>query len=86
VYRHVRLLVRDGAAVVETETGFGRETRIHDRPDDLAERFEADGINAVLAAAGTDPERIRRETATAMRNGESATVLELDQDRAAWGW
>ena len=86
VYRHVRLLARDGAAVVETESGLGREARIYDRPDDLAERFEGDGINAVLAAAGTDPERIRRETATAMRNGESATVLELDQDRAAWGW
>ena len=86
VYRHVRLLARDGAAVVETESGLGREARIYDRPDDLAERFEGDGINAVLAAAGTDPERIRRETATATRNGESATVLELDQDRAAWGW
>ena len=86
VYRHVRLLARDGAAVVETESGLGREARIYDRPDDLAERFEGDGINAVLAAAGTDPERIRRETATAMRNGESATVLELDQDRAEWGW
>ena len=86
VYRHVRLLARDGAAVVETESGLGREARIYDRPDDLAERFEGDGINAVLAAAGTDPERIRRETATAMRNGESATVLELDQDWAAWGW
>ena len=83
VYRHVRLLARDGAAVVETESGLGREARIYDRPDDLAERFEGDGINAVLAAAGTDPERIRRETATAMRNGESATVLELDQDWAA---
>ncbi len=86
VYRHVRLLARDGAAVVETESGLGREARIYDRPDDLAERFEGDGINAVLAAAGTDPERIRRETETAMRNGESATVLELDQDWAAWGW
>lgn len=86
VYRHVRLLARDGAAVVETESGLGREARIYDRPDDLAERFEGDGINAVLAAAGTDPERIRRETATAMRNGESATVLKLDQDWAAWGW
>ena len=86
VYRHVRLLARAGAAVVETESGLGREARIYDRPDDLAERFEGDGINAVLAAAGTDPERIRRETATAMRNGESATVLELDQDWAAWGW
>ena len=86
VYRHVRLLAHDGAAVVETETGLGRETRIYDRPDDLAERFEADGINAVLAAAETDPERIHHETAMAMRNGESATVLELDQDRAASGW
>ena len=86
VYRQVRLLVHDGAAVVETETGLGRETRTGARPDHLAERFEADGINAVLAAAGTDPERVRREMAAAMRNGESATVLELDHDRAAWGW
>ena len=86
VYRHVRLLAHDGAAVVETETGLGRETRTYDRPDDLAEQFEGDGVNAVLAAAGTDPERIRREIATAMRNGESAAVLELDQDRRAWGW
>ena len=86
VYRNVRLLAHDGAAVVETENGLGRETRTYGRPDDLAEQFEGDGINAVLAAAGTDPERIRRETATAMRNGESGTVLELDQDRAAWRW
>ena len=86
VYRNVRLLAHDGAAVVETENRLGRETRTYGRPDDLAERFEGDGINAVLAAAGTDPERIRRETATAMRNGESVTVLELDQDRAAWRW
>ena len=86
VYRQVRLFVHDGAAVVETKTGLGRETRTCARPDHLAERFEADGINAVLAAAGTDPERIRREMAAAMRNGESATVLELDHDRAAWGW
>ena len=86
VYRHVRLLAHDGAAVVETETGLGRETRTYDRPDDLAEQFEGDGVYAVLAAAGTDPERIRREIATAMRNGESAAVLELDQDRRAWGW
>ena len=86
VYRHLRLLARDGAAVVETENGFGRETRSCVRPDDLAERFEEDGINAVLTAAGADAERIRRETAAAMRNGGSATVLEIDQDRAAWGW
>lgn len=86
VYRRVRLRARGGAAVVETETGLGRETRIHDRPDDLDERFEADGINAVLAAAGIDPERVRREAAEAMRSGETADVLELDQDRAAWGW
>ena len=84
VYRHVRLLARDGAAVVETENGFGRGTRTHDGLGDLAERFEEDGINALLAAAGADAERIRRETAAAMRSGESATVLELDQDRAAW--
>lgn len=86
VYRHVRLLADDGAAIVETETRLGRETRTYDRPDDLAERFEGDGVNALLAAAGTDPERIRRETATAMRTGKSATVFELDQDQAAWGW
>ena len=86
VYRRVWLRARGGAAVVETETGLGRETRIYDRPDDLEERFEADGINAVLAAAGIDPERVRREAAAAMRSGESADVLELDQDRAAWGW
>jgi hypothetical protein len=86
VYRYVRLLAHDGVAVVETENRFGRETRNYDSPDELAERFEEDGNNAVLAAAGTDPERIRRETAVAMRNGESATILELDQDRAAWGW
>ena len=86
VYRHVRLRAHGGAAVVETETRLGRETRTCDRPDDLEERFEEDGINAVLAAAGTDPERVRRQTAAAMRNGESAEVLELDQDPAAWGW
>lgn len=86
VYRRVRLRARGGVAVVETETGLGRETRTYDQPDDLEERFEADGINAVLAAAGIDPERVRREAAAAMRNGESADVLELDQDRAAWGW
>ena len=86
VYRHVRLLVHGGAAVVETETRLGRETRNYDRPDDLAERFEGDGIHALLAAAGIDPERIRRQAAAAMRSGESATILELEQDRAAWGW
>ena len=43
-------------------------------------------INAVLAAAGTDPERIRRETAAAMRKRENRTILELGQDRAGWGW
>lgn len=86
VYRYVRLLAHDGVAVVETENRFGRETRTCDSPDDLAERFEEDGINAVLAAAGTDPERIRRETAVAMLNRENGTILELDQDRAAWGW
>ena len=71
VYRRLRLLAHDGAAVVETENRFGGETRTYGRPHDLAERFEEDGINATLAAAGTDPERIRDETATAMRNGES---------------
>ena len=86
VYRHVRLLARGGTAVVETETRFGRETWNYDRPDDLAQRFEGDGIHALLAAAGIDPERIRRQTAAAMRSGESATVLELEPDRAAWGW
>ena len=86
VYRHVRLLVHDGAAVVETETRVGRETRTCDRPDDLAEQFEGDGVNAVLVAAGIDPERIRRQTAAAMRSGQSAAVVELEQDRAAWGW
>lgn len=86
VYRRVRLRAHGGAAVVETETRLGRETRTCDRPDDLEERFEEDGINAVLAAAGTDPERIRRQAAAAMRNGESAEILELDQDPAAWGW
>lgn len=85
VYRHVRLLARDGAAVVETENGFGRETRRYDSADDLAERFEGDGINAVLAAAGTDPGRIRRETAAAMRKRENGTILELGQDRDARG-
>ena len=86
VYRRIRLLADDGAAVVETENRFGRETRTCVRPDDLEERFEEDGINAALAAAGTDPERIRGETAAAMKSGESTTVLELEQDRAAWGW
>ena len=86
VYRRLRLLAHDGAAVVETENRFGGETRTYGRPHDLAERFEEDGINATLAAAGTDPERIRDETATAMRNGESGPILELDEDRAAWGW
>ena len=86
VYRHVRLLAHDGAAVVETENRFGRETRTYDSADDLAERFEGDGINAVLAAAGTDPERIRRETAAAVRKRENGTFLELGRDRAAWGW
>ena len=86
VYRHVRLLVRGGAAVVETATRLGRETRTCDRPDDLAEQFEGDGVNAVLAAAGIDPERIRRQAEAAMRSGESVAVVELEQDRAAWGW
>ena len=86
VYRRVRLLARNGTAVVETENGLGRETRTYDRPGDLAERFEEDGINALLSAAGADAERIRRETAAAMRRGGSTTILELDQDRAAWGW
>ena len=85
VYRHVRLLARGGTAVVETETRRGRETRTCDRPDDLAERFEGDGVHALLAAAGIDPERIRRQVTAAMRSGESATVLELEPDRAAWG-
>lgn len=85
VYRRVRLLAHDGAAVVETENRFGRETRTYDIAGDLADRFEADGINAVFAAVGTDPERIRRETAAAMRKRENGTVLELDQDRAEWG-
>ena len=86
VYRYVRLLAHDGVAVLETENRFGCETRTCDSPDYLVECFEEDGINAVLAAAGTDPERIRRETAVAMLDRESAPILELDQDRVAWGW
>lgn len=85
VYQHVRLHVRDGAAVVETEAQIACETRTCDRPDDLTNQFEQDRINALLAAAGTDPERIRDETATAMRTGANTLILELDQDRATWG-
>lgn len=84
VYRHVRLHARGGAAVVETEALLGRETRTYDRPEELANQFERDGINALLAAAGTDPERIREETVTAVRTGENAVILELDQDKATW--
>ena len=85
VYQHVRLHVQDGAAVVETRAQLARETRTCDRPDDLANWFERDGINALLSAAGIDPERIRGETGSAMRTGGNTVILELDQDRSAWG-
>lgn len=85
VYQHVRLHVHDGVTVVETNAQLARETRTCDRPDDLANWFERDGINALLSAAGTDPERIRDETRSAMRTGGNAVILELDQDRSAWG-
>ena len=85
VYQHVRLRVRDGEAVIETRAQLACETRTCDRPDDLANRFEQDGINALLSAAGIDPERIRDETGSAMRTGGNTVILELDQDRSAWG-
>ena len=85
VYRHVRLHVHDGVAVLETKAQLARETRTYDRPDYLKNRFEQDGINALLSAAETDPERIRDETASAMRTGRNTVILELDQERAAWG-
>ncbi len=85
VYQHVRLHVRNGEAVVETRAQLARETRTCDRPDDLANWFEQDGINALLSAAGIDPERIRDETGFAMRTGGNTVILELDQDRSAWG-
>ena len=85
MYQHLWLHSQDGVAVVETEALLGHETRTYDRPDDLANDFERDGVNALLAAAGIDPERIREETATAMRTGENTVILELDQDRATWG-
>ena len=85
VYQHVRLHVQDGEAVVETRAQLARETRTCDRPDDLANWFEQDGINALLSAAGIDPERIRDETASAMRTGGNTVILEIDQDRSAWG-
>lgn len=55
-----------------------------DRPDDLANWFEQDGINALLSGAGIDPARIRGETESAMRTGGNTVILELDQDRSAW--
>ena len=75
----------NGEAVVETRAQLARETRTCDRPDDLANWFEQDGINALLSAAGIDPERIRDETGSAMRTGGNTVILELDQDRSAWG-
>ncbi|MYN67360.1 MAG: hypothetical protein F4X11_20415 [Acidobacteria bacterium] len=47
--------------------------------------FEQDGINALLSGAGIDPARIRDETESAMRTGGDTVILELDQDRSAWG-
>ena len=85
VYQHSRLDSQDGVAVVETEALLGRERRTYDRADDLAKDFERDGVNALLAAAGIDPQRIHEETATAMRIGKNTAILELDQDRATWG-
>ena len=85
VYQHVRLHVQGGEAVVETRAQLARDTRTCDRPDDLANWFEQDGINALLSAAGIDPERIRDETGSAMRTGGNTVILELDQDRSAWG-
>ena len=76
---------QDGEAVVETRAQLARETRTCDRPDDLANWFEQDGINALLSGAGIDPERIRDETGSAMRTGGNTVILELDQDRSAWG-
>lgn len=85
VYRHVRLRAENGTVVVEAKAQLGGATRKYDRLDDLEDRFEQDGVNALLSAAGTDPERIREETATAMRTGAKTVVLELEQDRDAWG-
>ena len=58
-----------GEAVVDTRAQLARETRTYDRPDDLANWLEQDGINALLSAAGIDPERIRDGTGSAMRTG-----------------
>ena len=85
VYQHLRLHAHDGVGVVDTEAQLGRETRTYAKPGDLPNQFERDGINALLAAAGTDPERIRDQMSTAMQTGANTVILELNQDRAAWG-
>ena len=79
VYRRVRLHAHEGVATLETEAQLGDETRIYDRPEDLANGFEGDGTNALLAAAGIDPARILEETETAMRAGSNRVILELDR-------
>lgn len=85
VYRRLRIRTQDGAAVVETTAGLGPQTRTFTRREDLEDLFEQEGIHAVLAAAGTDPDRIRAQTDTAVRSRKRAVVLELDLDSAAWG-